>query len=579
VKFNHLSGTGLQLAGICGSLLVCLVLPLLPAPAAKRRAAAREPAKSAQHYQLSLEVDYRLRRFTGREVVRFVNNTRDELDSVSFHLYPNVGLSEDTAPWLTIRRVLIDAREQRFLLRSRGTVARVPLPVKLLPGARLELTLEFTGRIPKVQREETSLLAHFLQEVNDAVSDERPQRDARDIFFASDQAILLGYFYPLLATRDSLPAEQGLAAGVGGIVFSAVADYEVTVRVDDGVTVISSGEGRARRLLTPAENDVPPRAEYVFRGERRRGFALVLGEKLRSVEQQVAGSRVVSFFHEGEERLGQRSLEIAARSLTAFNQAFGEYPYPVLNVVEIPMTAGYSGMEFPGLVALAQAYYIDFAAPEAQRLPQLLRDQADVIENALEFTLVHSIAHQWWGSIVGSDPQRNPWLDEALANYAAAYYYEATGGKLLGEEAIDRQLRATYHAYRMLGGTDQEVDKPARDFHSFIQYSAIVQAKGALMLVALRREMGDAAFFKALRAYYAGARFRVASPEDLRQALHAEAANPQAVKDLMQRWLKEKHADEDIGKPELALFASGGSKKRAIGRFFGRIGRAAARPF
>ncbi|HWQ33674.1 MAG TPA: M1 family metallopeptidase [Blastocatellia bacterium] len=578
MKLNHLPGKSLRLARICGSLFVCLVLPLLPAQAAKRRAAAREPAKSAQHYQLSLEVDYRLKRFTGREVVRFVNNTRDELDSVSFHLYPNVGLSEDAAPWLTIKRVLIDAREQRFQLRSRGTVARVPLPVKLPPGASLALTLEFTGRIPKVQREETSLLAHFLQEVNDAVSDERQQRDARDIFFASDQAVLLGYFYPMLATRDLLPSEQGLAAGVGGIVFSAVADYEVTVRVDDGVTVISSGESRARRLLASAENDVP-QAEYVFRGERLRGFALVLGEKLKSVEQQVGRTRVVSFFHEGDERPGQRSLEIAARSLAAFNKAFGEYPYPVLNVVEIPMTAGYSGMEFPGLVALAQAYYIDFAAPEAQRLPQLLRDQADVIENALEFTLAHSIAHQWWGSIVGSDPQRNPWLDEALANYAAAYYYEATGGKLLGEEAIDRQLRATYHAYCMLGGADQEVDKPARDFHSFIQYSAIVQAKGALMLVALRREMGDEAFFTALRDYYAGSRFRVASPEDLRQALLAAAASPQVVKDLMQRWLKEKHADEDIGKPELALFTSGGSKKRAIGRFFGRIGRAAARPF
>ena len=572
------SGSRLTLTGFSGGLLLCLLLAV-SGQSAGRPSLSGEHARPEPRYQISLEIDYRQMNFTGREVVRFVNNTRDELDSLSFHLYPNVGLAEDAAPWLTVRRALLDARELRFALRSRGSVVRVPLPAKLLPGQSVELTLEFEGRVPKVQREETSLLAHFLQEVNDAVSDERLQRDARDIFFASDQAMLLGYFYPMLATRHSLSTDQGLAAGVGGIVFSAVADYEVTISVDDGVTVIASAPDVGRRNLAATGSAPPSRAEYVFRGERLRGFAVVLGERLKSVEQKVGATRVVSFFHEGDERLGRRSLDVATRSLAAFNKAFGEYPYPVLNIAAIPMTAGYSGMEFPGLVALAQAYYIDFDAPEAQRLPQLLREQSDVIEHALEFTLAHCVAHQWWGSVIGSDPQREPWLDEALANYAAAYYYEAAYSKVVGEDAIDRQLRATYHAYRMLGGTDQEVDKPARDFHSFIQYAAIVQAKGALMLVALRREMGDAAFFRALRDYYTAYQFRIATPGRFREAILEAADNQPRVRDLLQRWLKEKHADEDIGKPELALLAPSGSKKRAIGRFFGRIGRAAARPF
>jgi hypothetical protein len=558
------------------SLLLCLVFSALTATADARQS---DSGSSAQQYQVSLEIDYRLMKFTGRETVRFVNQTRDELDDLSFHLYPNVGLEEDVAPWLTVKRVLLDSRELRFNLKSRGSVVRVHLPAKLAPGQSIELTLEFTGRVPKVQREETSLLAHFLQEVNDAVSDERISRDARDIFFATDQAMLIGYFYPMLATRHSLSTEQGLAAGVGGIVFSEVADYEVTVRVDDGVTVISSGESVGRNVSDAPKSEAPARAEYVFRGERMRGFALALGERLKAVEQQTGQTRVVSYFREGDERLGRRALEIATRAVEIFNRAFGDYPYPILNVIELPMSAGYSGMEFPGLVALAQAYYIDFAAPEAQRLPQLLREQSDVIEAALEFTLAHCVAHQWWGSVVGSDPQRNPWLDEALANYAAAYYYEAAYGKLSGEEAIDRQLRATYHAYRMLGGTDQDVDKPARDFRSYIQYSAIVQAKGALMLFALRREMGDERFFKALRSYFDNHKFRIVTPDQLRYALLAVAENPQAIKELLQRWLKEKHADEDIGKPELALLSPSGSKKKAIGRFFGRIGRAAARPF
>jgi hypothetical protein len=47
----------------------------------------------------------------------------------------------------------------------------------------------------------------------------------------------------------------------------------------------------------------------------------------------------------------------------------------------------------------------------------------------------------------------------------------------------------------------------------------------------------------------------------------------------MNRWLREKRGDEDIGAPELALFSPQGSKMRTLGRFFVRIGRAAARPF
>jgi hypothetical protein len=91
--------------------------------------------------------------------------------------------------------------------------------------------------------------------------------------------------------------------------------------------------------------------------------------------------------------------------------------------------------------------------------------------------------------------------------------------------------------------------------------------------------MGDERFFKALRSYFDNHKFRIVTPDQLRYALLAVAENPQAIKELLQRWLKEKHADEDIGKPELALLSPSGSKKKAIGRFFGRIGRAAARPF
>jgi aminopeptidase N len=247
--------------------------------------------------------------------------------------------------------------------------------------------------------------------------------------------------------------------------------------------------------------------------------------------------------------------------------------------VELPLAAGYSSIQFPALVAVAQAYYIDFDAPQSARLPGVLREQADIIKSSFEFTIAHGVAKQWWGQAVGSDPERAPYLDEALANYSAAYYHEVVYGKKLGDLIIDQQLRGAYQAYRMLGGVDLEVDKPVKEFRNSLQYTAIAQAKGAMLFVALRKELGDERFFNALRRYYSAHRFRTVTPDHLRNVFLNGSENPRAVRGLFQRWLKEKHGDEDIGTPDLTLVPPPVSKIRALGRVFVKIGRTAARPF
>lgn len=541
-----------------------------------------EPASSKIHYQIEIDLDYHQAMFSGREKVSYTNSMREDLDSLEFHLYPNLGLTEEEEPWLVVNRVTLvglvgsGERELKFSARSRNTTLKVDLPAKLLRGQSIELELEFTARLPRVQREETSLLAHFLQEINDAVSDEREFRDARDLFFAGEESMLLGYFYPIVAARQMQSAEQSLVIGVSGIVFSEIADYQVTVKTEVGVTVISSGEAVA--ASSPADGK-SSRMTYIFRGEKRRGFALAVAERVKSVEQMFNSVKVVSYFREGEERLGKRALTIAVDALNAYSKAFGDYPYRLLQVIEMPLTAGYSGVEFPALITLAQAYYIDFDAPQAARLPAVLREQADLIKSSFEFTLAHGVAHQWWGGVVGSDPERAPYLDEALTTYSAAYYHEVVYGKDLGKVIIGQQLRGTYQAYRMLGGLDQEVDKPSKDFKSALQYSAIVQAKGALLFEALRRELGDEKFFSAIRYYFNTHRFRVASPEHLRYAFLAASDDPRPVRALFQRWLKEKHGDEDIGASDLTLLPPRVSKMRTLGRVFVKIGKTAARPF
>src|SRR4030095_1877647 len=113
-------------------------------------------------YRIDIDLDYHKSSFTGREILRYTNATHEDLDFLNFYLYPNFGLSEENEPSLTVRKITAGGRDLNYSLRSRNALLRVEMPQKLAPGKGIEMTLEFSARVPRVQREETSLLAHFL---------------------------------------------------------------------------------------------------------------------------------------------------------------------------------------------------------------------------------------------------------------------------------------------------------------------------------------------------------------------------------------------------------------------------------
>lgn len=537
-------------------------------------------------YEVTVELDYQRGRFRGEEVLRWRNGTGEAVESLYFHLYPNVGsvgVGESVLP-LRVERVTARGRDLRYSYRARGGGLRVDFDERIGPGREVELELVIVGELYRTQREESSLLAHFLQEVDDALEEEsgkRPGMDARDIYFAGEDALLLGHFFPLLAPRAQALDEVKFPLGAHRALFVEVADYDVTIGVDrGGVLVVGSGEEVEVRT-----RDAGSRHRFRLRGGR--GFAVAVAAQMRSIEQRVGGQRTVSHFREGDRRPGERALTIASRALAIYGESFGLLPGPLhgplpwttVQVVELPLTAGYSVVSFPGLIVLAQAYYVDVEAPESSHLPGVIREQADVIRSSFEFLLAQSLARQWWGGVVGSDVERSPFIGDGLATFSAFFYHQAAYGRPLGEVVLQRHIRGIYQAFRMLGGSDQEVERPLREFRSALEYAAIVEAKGALFYVQLRQLLGDDLFFRFLRGYYDEHRQRVASVEQWRQRLQSAGGDPRMVRQLQQRWLREKRGDEEIGAPDLTLVPAPVSRIRSLGRLFLRIGKTAARPF
>jgi hypothetical protein len=255
--------------------------------------------QSANSTVVDIHLDYRAASYTGRETIRFTNSTRDELDSLQFALYPNYGLGDNDPLLLKVQSVKLGSRELRFSLRARGALLRVELPSKLPPQQSLELSLSFAAKLPRVPKEEAGLYAHFLQELSDASGDDRQVGDARDIFFAGDGAMVLGYCFPLLVANQMQFGDPGLVAGTSGAVFSEVADYEVSIKADENLQVIASGvsgESTSTKLLNLLKIST---RWSTFRAEKLRGFALLVCENFKSAEKRVGDTRVVSHYPRG----------------------------------------------------------------------------------------------------------------------------------------------------------------------------------------------------------------------------------------------------------------------------------------
>jgi hypothetical protein len=546
------------------------------------------------HYQIGLELDFDARRCTGTERVRWTNRDDDAAAAVYFHLYPNLRADDERAnspqtdadsaapdePRLEVTgvRAAPEGGPLTFTFEDEGATMRVQLPKAVAAGASTEVEISFRGSFPEIDPDETSLPAHVVQQVGAAMRDTREVRRARDTNFVSRGVMLLGDFYPVLAARnDNGEWQRRVESSVGDAFFADVADYDVTVNTLGEVALFASCDERGSA-------EFGRNSSHVFQGESLRGFALVAGRTLRSAEQTVGAVRVRSVFAAEHEKIGRRVLAYAADAARTFASRFGPLPLKTVTITEAPFVAGLGSAEFAGLAAIASAFYVDFDSPAMRALPELVREQRSSVEDSLEFAAAQGVAQQWWGEAVGSDPQREPVLDEALAQWSALLYVQDVHGEERAKAVQEDQLRGVYQVYRTFGGEDRAASSPSRDYRNSFQYAAIVVSKGALMFVALRQLLGNERFFHALRGYYEANRLEVAEMEDLRAAFVAEAELPQRrmVTRTFNRWLTEKHGDEDIAPPNPQLLAALGitaeqqqaAKDRnafsRLGRFFWR---------
>ena len=585
VIFRHFGTNKLRI------LLVALVL--VAAPGTRGQISAQTstspperptPQVEKTRYRINLQLNFDERTYIGTERVRWVNREDRPASLLFFHLYANLRAAQlrNPAPAPGGEGPHIEVNEVRlantgaplaFSLDDQTTVLRVNLREAVAAGASVELELKFKGSVPEIDSEETGLVVHVLQQVGAALRSEREIRQARDVNYRCRGVMLLGTSYPVLAARDGEDWQRKVESSIGDTVFAESADYEVSVDAPAEIALFTS----APAVETPTKSERSGNIVREFAAQNLRDFAIVGGRGLRSAERVVGDVTVRSVYMPEHETTGWRVLIAGAEAVRVFSSRFGTLPTKLVSIVDAPLVAGLGSAEFSGVGIIASAFYVDFDSPSMRNLPEIVREQRASLEDSLEFTVAHVVAQQWWGVAVGNNPERDPVLDEALANWSALLYYRELHGEARAEAALDDQLRGVYKVYRTFGGEDMSATRAAREYRNFFQYAAIVSSKGALMFVALQKLMSEEKFFAALRSYYETNKLEIAEMDDLRGAFIGETplAQRRAVTRTFNRWLSDKRGDEDIAPPDPRLAAALGINPNLKNdrNAFSRLGR------
>ncbi|MFK4760894.1 aminopeptidase N [Microbacterium sp. ZW T5_45] len=187
-------------------------------------------------------------------------------------------------------------------------------------------------------------------------------------------------------------------------------------------------------------------------------------------------------------------LEVTRQGLDFFTDAFA-YPYPWGKYDQIFVPEYNLGaMENPGLVTFTEAYISRGAATDAQRA-------------ARANTILHEMAHMWFGDLVTMTWWDDLWLKESFADYMGSH--ASAIATRFHDAWVTFALRRKAWAYQQdqLPTTHPIVADIVDLEAAKLNFDGITYAKGASVLKQLVAFVGDDAFFEGARRYFAAHAF------------------------------------------------------------------------
>jgi hypothetical protein len=396
-----------------------------------------------------------------------------------------------------------------FRMRGQNAVL-INLPVSVQQDADITLVITYAGRLPS-----QDLDLDTVQLAPDAALQGTGPGSTETSFLLSNRSL----WYPQNPVPDYATASMRVTVPDG---YAAVASGDPVT--EEGL--VSLGD-----VLTASSGSA-----FAFRASQPLRYLAVVVSRLRPVAERTvpvtddpeavsAGLDEITVRVQATPRQqarGRRIMEPTADILRFYTSVIGHAPYAsaTIAVIESDLPGGHS----PGYFAVVND-------PVANA--STWRGDPAAFDGFPDFFLAHELAHQWWGQAVGWKNYHEQWLSEGFAQYFAALYARESRGDRVFADMLTRFRRwslsesdqgPVYLGYR-LGHIKQE----PRVFR------ALVYNKGAGVLHMLRRLLGDDAFFRGLRRFYADRRYQKAGTDDFERAMETESGRN--LDRFFERWI------------------------------------------
>jgi aminopeptidase N len=217
-------------------------------------------------------------------------------------------------------------------------------------------------------------------------------------------------------------------------------------------------------------------------------------------------------------------MDITRKGFEFFEREF-DYPYPFekydqLFVPEYNMGA----MENPGCVTFTEVYVFRSRTSDYRRERRVV-------------TILHELAHMWFGDLVTMKWWNDLWLNESFAEYVSTMATaEATEWK--GAWATFTAAEKTWAYHQDALPSTHPIVAPINDLEDvYTNFDGITYAKGASVLKQLAEYVGRDAFMKGLGNYFKKYAFSNTTLTDLLAELEGTSGRPLLV--WAQKWLEQ----------------------------------------
>lgn len=349
-------------------------------------------------------------------------------------------------------------------------------------------------------------------------------RSGDEITIRPDFALRRGHRFTVALAYHGVPKPLS-----GPIVFGS--DYG-WMKTKDGVFVAC--EPNAASTWFPSSDHPSDKATYDIRIDAPKGLTGVSNGRL--INSGEAHGR--SYAHWRESR--PMATYLATATIGKFDIRTGTTPGGIPIYVATDPTLPTGKVDVYGVTAEATDYWSKVFGPYpfeetgaiVDDMPQAgfsLEVQSKPVYSAVrsESTIVHELAHQWFGDSVSVKQWKNIWLNEGFASYAQWLWSEHRG-TLSAHDAFRK-------VYNEIPADDsfwkQKIADPKRD----TMFADSVYQRGAMTLQALRERIGDTAFFKLLPAWTA--QHRYGNADTAQFIALAEKISGQRLGDLFHTWL------------------------------------------